>query len=141
MSNSSGLNTGDLNLGESMGILAAMYLYTYQKQEYNKNGACVCTADCYYIKHLCFTFLATRKKTWTQAKSQKTPRLPARFSHPTISLTFPPLGAVYHQSPDPGTLRFCLSLLVSKYTFYKNSDQICFHYASSIFVLQHRLKP
>lgn len=41
MSNSSDLNTEDLYLGELMGILAPTYLYTYQKEEYNKNGTCV----------------------------------------------------------------------------------------------------
>lgn len=59
---------------------------------------------------------------WPQAKSQRNPKLPAR-SHSTISLTFPPLEAVYLQSPDPSTLRFCSSLAVSKYTFYKIYDQ------------------
>lgn len=55
MSNSSGSDTENLYLGELMGILAPTYPYTYQKQEYSKNGTYVCTEDCCYIKHLCFT--------------------------------------------------------------------------------------
>lgn len=97
-SNSSGVNTEDLYLSELMGILVPTYLYTYQKQEYSKTGTYVCIEGYSYIKHFISPQVLSQplgKNMWPQAKSQRNHKLPVRPSYLMISLTFPPLEAVY----------------------------------------------
>ena len=68
-----------------------------------------------YVSHL-RSFLSHQEKYVASGKVTKSPELPVRPSHPTTSLTFPTLEAVYLPSPDHGTIRFCPPLVVSKYS-------------------------